>query len=290
MIDIENGDDLAADAALLAKVMEGEPQGDADITDVAESVAPEPEKPERAEPRQVAPGAPPSPQEPMRENRVPLNELLEERRARQALERQIAEMNGRMAAFEGMTRQSQAPQQPQQEPDYLEDPAGFVRHQFQPDFERQQQVLMFNARLIAEAVYGKQDIGAAVKAFDDAQARGAVHPFEAQRIMNSPNPFAEALTWHRQQAVISETGGDLKAYRAKVAAELRSDPEFVRSVIDAARQQAAANQTGTRPVINLPSIAKVGAAALSSEDEPQTDADLLARAMSRKRGSDGRFR
>lgn len=194
--------------------------------------------------------------------RVPLAELKAEREKRQQYERELAEMRGRLQAMERFA----APQPMQQElppPDIFQDPAAFVQAQVHQAIAPRDQASMYNARLIAEARFGEKDTAEAIESFDTLMAQGRIHPAEIQRVMQSPNPFAEAVKWHKQHKIVSEIG-DPVSYREKVLAEAMNDPAFRQKAMDAWRQQASnAPQQAGQPAINLPpSLSRVGSAAL----------------------------
>lgn len=292
MTNIEtNGGNPADDAALLDAVLSGPaPSETADD-------GPEPEATEaKAEPatEQTAPETVATSDAPEQraKPRVPLTELMEERRARQEVERQLAELRGSFQQFQQMqARQTQAPQQDEQPPDWLEDPAGFIAYQQQPVVSRFERQLQRQAADIASLKFGEDEVRKAAIAFDQAEQSGQLHPADVQRVKSSVNPYAEAVNWYRERTVLTETGGDLKSFLAKREEQLLSDPEFRKRAMAAWQTQAqAAAPTNPRPVIDLPSIAKVGAAALPGKSGTETDAALLAEVLGRSRGPDGRFK
>jgi hypothetical protein len=211
-------------------------------------------------------------------NRVPLKELLEERKARQALANELAELRG-------MVRATQPKPEPQHEPDIFEDSAAFVRNQMSPDMRRQQEMLLYNARLIAETRYGEDKVKEAQEAFDQLATSNGHHPADYAKVMQSPNPFAEVVKWHQTAKIVSEVGSDPVAYEAKVKAKLLSDPAFRQEAMTAWKQPLAPGQRipGTPP-INLPSLSRVGATALPTANEAaMSDDDLFQSITARRR-------
>jgi hypothetical protein len=92
----------------------------------------------------------------------------------------------------------------------------------------------------------------------------------------------EAVNWHSSRQIISEVGSDPAAYRQKLREQLLQDPEFRKEAMGAWQQQA--NTARAAPNIRLPSLSKVGSAALPSNDEQDlTDAALWKNAMAAKR-------
>jgi hypothetical protein len=241
-----------------------------------EGSAPEPVAKEQA-PREAAPlKTEPTKAEPERsEKSVPLSELIAERRQRQAYERQTAEL------IEALNRAAPKPE-PAPQPEIWDDPNQYVRQLVQPEFEKQYRAQMYNARLIAEARFGEDKVNAAQEAFDSLLRSNQLHPSIVEQVMTSPNPFAEAIKWYANHQIVSEVGGDPEQYRKKLRAQLMEDPEFRAEAMAAWQAQANANVRSTgRTPINLPSISRVGAAALPNAvdtGDPENDwSDITSR-------------
>lgn len=258
------------------------------------TVQPEPPQPEPPQLEPVAPPAvqvtttPAAPVQPS-EPAIPPGRLREETEARRAAERRAIELEARLAAIE----RQQQPQQPRQRADVFENPSAFVQEEVQPilDPVTQQisQMREFYSRREATREHGAEK----VKAAYDWIAEGiASRDPEAvavyQRAMQSMDPFGDITRAHLQRQTFQEIGGDLNAYRQRVLDEALKDQAFQAKVLEAARAQAqAAGTTITRPagaVASLPSITKVGAAALSEGQQPDlSDAELFEATTSRKR-------
>lgn len=267
-----NAASAADDAALFNEMTAPEPP----------QSAPEPvqisEQPKMEEPKADAQPEPPK-SEPQIERdtpRVPLSELIEERKARQALERQMAEF------LQTMKASQPAPPPPPPAPEWFEDPKGFVHSEVAPHLRQQQEAMIYNSRLIAEARFGEQAVREAEAAFNELVASQRMHPADYAKINGSPNPFAEAVKWHREQSVLSEIGGDPNAFKQKLRSDLLNDPEFRKEAMAAWQRQAASPQRGTAPPINLPSLQKVGSAALPQGQEVDlNDNDLWQSVITR---------
>lgn len=212
------------------------------------------------------------------QTRVPLSELIEERRARQGIEKQMQELIATMRA-------GQPKPEPTQEPQIWDDPRAFVHAEINPILQQQHQAIMYNARMAAEARFGEDSVKAAEAEFNRLVAEGQMHPAERDRINDSPNPFAEAVKWHKRQSVVSEVGDDLTAYNAKLKAQLLDDPEFRKEMMAKLQQQAGSppQGRGASPPISLPSLSKVGATALPSNDGNESDDDLWKTVTASKR-------
>lgn len=242
-------------------------------TEAPEALAPN-ETPKSEEPK--APAAVAQPEPPREDHRVPVGELVAERKARQQTERQLAEL------IAAINRNAPPPPPPPPGPDPFENPAEFARAQFEPEADRLYRIQMYNSRMIAEARYGEDKVSQAQQAFDALLAEQKLHPAEVHQVMNSPNPFAEAVKWHERHQVVSEVGNDPKAYRENLRKALLTDPEFRKEAM--AAWQAEARQTQRSPVISLPSISNIGSAALPSGDEGgMSDRDEFEALTSRKR-------
>lgn len=254
------------DAALFAEITSPEPVANTET-------APEPVAKPLAEKPVEATAPEPEPKH--GENRVPVGELIAERKARQNLERQFNELIASLNA----TVPKQEPPSP---PEIWDNPTEFVRQQVMPETDRIQRTLMYNARLTAEVRFGEDKVKAAQEAFDSLFDAQQLPQHEYMQVINSPNPFAEAVKWHERHRAISEVGTDLSAYKAKLRAELASDPEFRKEIMAGLQSEARSNPSA-RPVINLPSLSKTGAAALSSTDDDVSDDDLWKSTTRRKR-------
>jgi hypothetical protein len=253
---VSNGTDDAALFAEMTSADLGTDQPEVTSEPVVETKAPTPQAP-IVEPVQE--------REPVR---VPLNELIEERRQRQALERQMTELVAAMKA-------NQPAPPPVQQPEIWDNPREFVQAEMSPALERQQQAMMYNARLIAEARFGEQSVKEAQEAFDALVASGSMHPADYQKVMQSPNPFAEGVKWHQAHKIVSEVGTDPTAYKAKLRSELLNDPEFRKEMMAQLQQQAGASPMARQaPSISLPSLSRVGATALPSKAAEMDDASL----------------
>ena len=256
------------DAALFAEITSPEPVANTET-------APEPEpKPVAEKPAEVTA---PEPEPKHGENRVPVGELIAERKARQNLERQFNELIASLNAA--------APKvEPPPPPEIWDNPTEFVRQQFMPVNEQMRAAMNFNSKLIAEARFGEDKVKAAQDAFDSLLERGELAEDEYKKVINSPNPFAAAVDWHKRHRVATEVGNDPDAYREKILVDAMNNPEFRARFMATLTAEAKTAPASARPVINLPSLSKTGSAALpSSDDEDMSDEALFKAATRRKR-------
>jgi hypothetical protein len=198
-------------------------------------------------------------------------------------------LEARLAAIE----RQQQPQQPRQRADVFENPSAFVQEEVQPILDPiQQEIVKVRetfSRMFAEQVHGAETVKAAYQAIAQGLERGDQAAAVAyQKAMKSMNPYGDIVAWHKEQSTLQEIGGDLNSYRQRILDEAMKDQAFQAKVLEAAKAQAlAAGATITRPagaVASLPSITKVGAAALSEGQQPDlSDAELFDATTSRKR-------
>lgn len=140
---------------------------------------------------------------------VPRAALQDERRKRQQIEKQFAELQQRL---------QQQPQQEQQRPDWFADPeraAQMQRH----ELDRQ----IFETRLeLSESIIAEkyQDYAEIRDVFADAAARD---PSLAAQLIRQPNPAKYAYEVGKYIASMREIGTDPAAYRERVRAEVMKE-------------------------------------------------------------------
>lgn len=270
MSDLTNdGAEAPVDDTALFDSITGGPPAEADESSplpIEQEPSPQPEA--KTEPAPV--------QQPAhQDHRVPLGELKAERERRQAAERQVQEL---ISLVQGQFRQQPEPQQQPQRPDLFENPSEFIRQETSPAFDQVHRAMVYNARLVAEQVYGKDKIEAAQAAFDDLVSRRQIDPLEHARVLKSPNPFAEAVQWHQRRLTLEAVGNDPEAFKKRILEEALNDPTYVQRAVEKARASAAhAGNVVARPAASktLPSLSRVGAAALPSDEVQDMSDDEL---------------
>lgn len=214
---------------------------------------------------------------------IPSGRLKEEADKRRTAEAERDELKNRIALLERSVLQSQ-PQRPQapaqtepqkKRPDPLLDPDGAEAFDNEVR-EHDRQVLNFNLSCRFARLEHKEVFDEAFKAVNEAISGGDAAL--AAKIKMSPEPGAEIVSWYQQRNLVSETGGDLAAYKQK----LLSDPEFVKQVIESAKTQAL-GQNGSRPntVTKLPpSLTSVsGGSAKNSDPDDNSDQSVFKQAF-----------
>lgn len=184
----------------------------------------------------TAPPAPEPVQQPQA-HQVPLAQLIEERKSRQAAERertQLLEAVARLTAQQ-QPQAIQQPAQPQPVIDPLEDPQGFlnaVTHAIEEKFQRQ--------ALVASENKARQEFG------DDLVETAANEAFKQgldTYFASRPNPHAEAVSWYRSQQLAQTIGSDPAAYEAQIRAKVQAEVQA---------EVMARLQAGKAPPANLP--------------------------------------
>lgn len=206
-------------------------------------------------------------QQPQRQaQRVPVSELVEERRARQAAEARVAQLTSesnsiqqRFAALEqrldaALQRQNPQPQQPAaQEPevDIFADPNRVLADRDARLMQQFEQRLA-NQRVETSFALAHEQLGdkfeQAYKDLTSLPPSDPVARTTVQQIMSAPNPAKALMQWHTNQSIAKEVGGDPNAYRERIKQELMQDQSFRQQVISELRGQARGNgRTDVRP-------------------------------------------
>jgi hypothetical protein len=115
------------------------------------------------------------------------------------------------------------PQQPQQAPDFFDDPAKATQHLVAPHFQQFEQVLMANAKLVAGVKFGDDEVDKAEKAFISAVQSQRLDPADYHKVVNSPNRYAAAVQWHKRQQAQAEIGDDPAAFKERVRQEVLAE-------------------------------------------------------------------
>jgi hypothetical protein len=143
------------------------------------------------------------------------DEVVDLRKSNEALQRQITEVLQRIPV----------PKQEQAEAvdpidAFFKDPTGAAREAVNPQFQQLQTTLQAITKDIAITRFTEETVSAAEAAFNEAAKTGSIDPAVHAKINNSPNPWAAAVQWHKQQAARAEIGDDPAAFRAKLEAEI----------------------------------------------------------------------
>ena len=175
---------------------------------------PEP-APETAQEAQTDPESQPE-NNPEPDRRVPLSELQNERRKRQEYEQQYQQLQResaeRDAQYQAYLRQLQ---QPQEAPDILDDPEGFVDQRLSPIEQKMENSRLDMSEDRARERFGDDTVNQAMQA---AQQMGILSSF-----VQSRHPYGDLIQWFQRESTLKEVGTDPKAYREKLAKEIREE-------------------------------------------------------------------
>src|SRR6185436_15863073 len=183
---------------------------------------------------------------------VPSWRLREVSEARQAAERRAEEVQRQFyatqARLQDMERQFASINKPKPEPtDFFANPDAAIQERLSPIEERfaqlESRMRLNSSRAMAVVMHGKETVTEMEQTI--AKAIDAGHP-EMQalsmRMRQSDDPVGIAVDWFKHHKVISETGGDLASYKAKLLEEAMKDPAFQAKAMETwrgtAQQQA----------------------------------------------------
>lgn len=130
--------------------------------------------------------------------------------------------------------------------------------------------LMYNARLTAESINGKEEVRQAEEAFNKAVISGKLDPHEVVRINSSPNPFMSAVEWNKRNNIVAEIGGNLEEYKKR----LLEDKEFLAMAL---RKMQSAGAVAVSSVRGLPSANKIGTSATHNQMPTELFRDLMSK-------------
>ena len=279
MSDMSNDGALASadDSALFDDVISGA-ASDEPVEQVGQVEDKQPETPAQTQTEQPATA---------REDaaNVPSWRLREERERAQSAERRNQELTRQLEAL-----QARQPKADQQVPDIFENPNQFVeqatKQQLDPVRGEIGQLREYYSRERAFDKHGQEKVQAAYQALEKGMASRDPEAWTAyNRAMQSMDPYGSIMDWHKQRETIAQIGGDLDSYKQRLLDEALKDPEYQKKVLEAARGQA--QQSGSavaRPAVSsLPSINRVGSAALHNSQQDVSDAELFDATTRRKR-------
>lgn len=174
--------------------------------------------------------------------------------------------------------QSVTPKTPAETPDFYTDPQAAVRNEIQPavqSFAEQMQAHReATSRMMAMEKHGNEAVTEAYGALADELRTNPAAQFEYQRIMASPHPFGELVTWHQKQSVLKDIGTDPNAYREKVRAELLAEIQSTGHVPAAPQRTTPAAPLASMPS-NLADARNAGARAGPAWAGPPSLTDIF---------------
>jgi hypothetical protein len=243
--------------------------------------------------------------------RVPVAELLTERKARQAAEDALkTERESSKAALDAMNARldnillsQQRTQEKPAEPVKSEKPDQFAEPEKWEQWLRNDISQAFNRQRIESSLADAHDqhgdefvkayqnlIGINIKNAADRSVQvnlnDPVVMAATERIRNSPNPGRAVMQWNAQQQVLREVGPDPAKYRETIEKQAReklmADPEFRKEVFAKLKGEASgANGGPPRNVVRIPkSLSDVAGGSSANRHDGQnlsdSDADVFA--------------
>lgn len=172
------------------------------------------------------------------EGKVPIAALHAERQKAKRYTEQVAEFQTTVERLRSQNSQltqqvaqlvaSLQKQQPAPEkPDFWQDPdntiQSYVQQGVQPLQQAQQAIVENFSRMLAVKEHGQEVVGEAYKAMEARLQSDPSARVDYSRIMSSPDPWGELVSWHKKQTVLEEIGTDPNAYREKLKAELMAE-------------------------------------------------------------------
>lgn len=108
-------------------------------------------------------------------------------------------------------------QQPQeQRPDFWAEPENAVQHHIQQSIQPIQQtqtaIVEHFSRMLAVRDHGQEKVNEAFATMEKRLASDPSALGDYQRIMRSPDPWGELVSWHKKQAALEKYGADPEAY------------------------------------------------------------------------------
>jgi hypothetical protein len=231
----------------------------------------------KAEQVEAQPGEQPAAEQPRpdAEAQVPSWRLRELREEREAAARRAQEAEERAVRLEAQMRQLQAAQQPQKPPpDMYAEPEAWQQHLQQQQSNQLMQVKLDLSEDWARDKFGDEKVDTAIK-----WAEQALSMPERMRLAHTRNPTRELVKMYDERQALTQIGGDLNAYRAKVMDEALNDPTFMQRVADKLRGTVQ-TPNGQRPVVQLPPSLNKATGSNVGHDAggSMSDADLYAHA------------
>lgn len=161
----------------------------------------------------------------------------EARQEAENLRQKIAQMEGQINL---LAQQRQQPAQATEQAPAPEpwDP-GYTDYVQAPLKEQMQQQREQFSLTLANDKFGAETVEAAYNAMRQGLQQDPSARSDYQRIMASPHPYGELVTWHQRRQALAEVGTDPKAYREKVRAEIMAE---LQSQPPATQQQPAAQR------------------------------------------------
>jgi hypothetical protein len=246
-------------------------------------------------------------------SRVPVAELLTERKARQAAEDALkTERESSKAALDAMNArldnillsqqrtQTPPPAEPakSEKPDMFAEPekyeqwlrndiaSGFTRQRVESSLSDAHETHGESFVKAYQELTGINIVNAADRSVAGLNRQDPIVQATINRIMQAPNPGRELMRWHTQQQTLREVGNDPAKYREGIETQAREklmkDPEFRKQMLaDLKAEASGANGGQPRNVVRIPkSLSDVAGGSSANRHDGQnlsdSDADVFA--------------
>lgn len=227
-------------------------------------------------------------EEPETRKRVPVGELIEERKGRQAAQAERdqairerdagrnefaalnAKLDGALARLDAMQPKPKGADAEDQIPDIFADPDAFLARRDAAMEQRFTSRLVEGSMAAAASQHGDK-FEAAYKAITALNPRDPTDRATVQQIWNAPNPGAALMSWYGRNETLRRVGTDPDKYITEEIEKRFSDPAFLGKAIERARSLANGqdggkpNTTVRAPLRSLNSAAGGGNANLEND-------------------------
>lgn len=233
--------------------------------------APEPRPEVQAPPVTEPTPATPAPPTPTPTEGIPAWRLREEMDARR-------EAEARLRQLEEQFQRNQATAPDPKQTSFFDNPdqaaTRIIAQQLQPFVEYTQRQMIAMGKMLADNVYGADVVSKAEEAFMEARNNRSLDPVDYERVVQSPNRYAECVQWYNNRQVVTTVGNDPMAWFEKQLEARLADPKFQATVLQ--KMQGSA-KPGTPAVQLPPSLSKVTASKSNGGgNEDASDASLWA--------------
>jgi hypothetical protein len=207
---------------------------------------------------------------------VPSWRLRELREEREAAAKRAEAAEERANRAEAMARQLQARVEPPKTPDMYAEPEAWQQHLTQQTQNAILQTKLDLSESWARDKFGDEKVDSAIK-----WAEQNLGMPERMRLAHTRDPSRELVRMYDERQTLSQIGGNLDAYRAKVMDDALNDPAFMQKVADKLRGTVQ-TPNGQRPAISLPPSLNKATGSQVGHDSAggsMSDADLYAHAI-----------
>lgn len=186
--------------------------------------------------------------------RVPLSEVLAERKQRQEYQQRAAYLEGQLQALQAQRQQQEPPRQQATQPDAWTDPAAAIEHRAQlAEQQAEARLVEIERKFLDRQLWASENNAVRTHGKELVEkAKAAV--LEAKLVSHfrdQADPYDAVVDWYKRVEAINAVGPDLGAFKKKVREEVLAElnkgstaaPKFPGTLADA----TAAGPQGTAP-------------------------------------------